>query len=330
MSFVWTVFSLTAITSNVIIYSIIKKINFTFLRRGGGGMKKITFILIIVLSISSGLFASGSNADKCDTQYPIVLAHGMGAQFEIAWGIMHYWNDIPDELRDKGATIYITSVNSMDGTEEKAEAWQRQVLEILAISNASKVNVIGHSHGSVYSRYAIANFTSLKKKVASHTSIAGPHRGSTIASLVLDLIEGNFLEDVFNGFFKTIMGDTNTDSVKNLRDLTPGYMQNVFNPNTPNIDNIYYQSYAYKIRTLVGAGIFVPTWPILKHYEGDNDGLVSVESAKWGNFRGVIKGALWAGVSHLSAVDMISGITPGFDAPAHFVDIVGDLKKRGF
>ena len=292
-------------------------------------MKKLLFMAIYAYILSSALFAAGKTNDSCDTKYPIVLAHGMGAQYEIAWGIMKYWNNIPAELRDNGAEVYITSVNSMDGTADKATAWKKQVLEILAVSRAAKVNVIGHSHGSVYSRYAISNL-GLGDKIASHTSIAGPHRGSTIAALIAGMIKGNVLEDIFNGFFKLIMNDTSSDTVSNLLDLTPAYMTTVFNPKTPNVSGIYYQSYAYKIETILGAGIFIPTWPILRNYEGDNDGLVSVTSAKWGNFRGVIKGSFWAGVNHLAAVDMLMGITPGFDAPAHFVNIVSDLKGRGF
>jgi hypothetical protein len=66
------------------------------------------------------------------------------------------------------------------------------------------------------------------------------------------------------------------------------------------------------------------------NFEGKNDGLVSVASAKWGNYHGKITGASWIGVNHLAAVDMMWGITPGFNAPHHFVDIVFDLKNKGF
>ena len=299
-------------------------------------MKKINYLknlglvsLILLLSVTLSFAGGNKGSDKCKTKYPIVLAHGMGAQFEIAWGITHYWNNIPKELKNEGATVYITSVNSMDGTENKAKAFRKQVLEILAISGASKVNIIGHSHGSVYSRYAITNLDGLTNRVASHTSIAGPHRGSVIAELVLGLIDDNILEDVANGFFGLIMNDTNSDTKQNLEDLTRSFMIDVFNPNTPNINGIYYQSYAYRIKNVIGAGMFLPTWPIQKKYEGENDGLVAVESAKWGKFRGVITGGLF-GVNHLSAVDMLFGMTPGFDAPAHYVGMVGELKGMGY
>jgi triacylglycerol lipase len=297
-------------------------------------MKKILIAMIISLIFPASLFSfgfnsSGGGSDKCNTKYPIVLAHGMGAQYEIAWGITHYWNDIPDELKSNGAKIYITSVDSLAGTAEKASDWRRQVLEILAVTGAEKVNIIGHSHGAIYSRYAISNLDYLSDKIASLTSIAGPHRGSYVAEVVLDIAKGNIIADIVDGLFGFLMGDTDTDIVTNLEDLTRDYMINTFNPNTPNMEGIYYQSYAYKIKTLIGANLFLPTWLIQIGEEGASDGLVSVTSAKWGNFRGVISGGVF-GVNHLAAVDMLFGITPGFDAPAHFVDVVSDLKNMGY
>ena len=294
-------------------------------------MRTLVCAIILSLVFQVAAFAGGKkSANRCATKYPVILAHGMGAQYEIAWGITHYWNRIPDELRDEGAEIYITSVNAMDGTISKGEEWRRQVLEILAVSGAQKVNIIGHSHGSIYSRYAITNLPDLANRIASHTSIAGPHRGSSMAELVLGIISGNIGEDIVNAVFGILMGDNNPDTVQNLEDLTRDFMVNVFNPNTPDLPGLYYQSYAYKIRTMIGSGIFLLTWPIQYLFEGANDGLVAVTSAQWGNFRGVEGGAWWAGVSQLAAVDMLFGITPGFNAPAHFIDIVEDLKNRGF
>ncbi|HPA70637.1 MAG TPA: alpha/beta hydrolase [Spirochaetota bacterium] len=293
-------------------------------------MKRTSLIIaIVMLLLPAAVFAGGSSSNTCNTRYPVVLSHGMGAQYEIAWGITHYWNRIPDALEDEGARVYITSVNSMDGTVSKANQWRRQVLEILATSGASRVNVIGHSHGSIYTRYAMSNL-GMGRYVASHTSIAGPHRGSSIAEVVLGVIEGNIGEDILNGLFSFLMGDTNPDTAQNLRDLSRSYMVNVFNPAVPNVGGVYYQSYAYQIKTAIGAGMFLVTWLIQLGKEGANDGLVAVNSAKWGNFRGVTSGSWWAGVNHLMCVDMLFGITPGFDAVGHFEGIVRDLKNRGF
>ena len=295
-------------------------------------MKKLLCaIFLLFMAIPAALFAGGSNDSlKCDTRYPIVLTHGMGASYEIAWGIEKYWHNIPDALEDEGAEVYITSVDAMGTTAQKAWQWYQQLLQIKATTGAAKLNIIGHSHGSVYSRYAISNFPGCAAMIASHTSIAGPHRGSALSEVVLGLISDNFLANLVDGFMKLIMNNNNADTVANLKDLTRDYMNNVFNPNTPNAKGIYYQSYAYKIKSLLGAGLFAATWPIMSYYEGANDGLVAVTSAKWGTFRGTFQGASWIGVNHLGAVDMMWGITPGFDAPDHYIDMVESLQDMGY
>src|SRR6056297_2553394 len=123
-------------------------------------MKKFTTAAIITVLFSVFIlpaagFAGGSS-DTCDTEYPIVLAHGMGASAEIL-GIVDYWWGIEDALEDEGADVYITSVNGMDSTENKAWDFWGQYMQILSQTGASKANIIGHSHGTLYTRYAIAN-----------------------------------------------------------------------------------------------------------------------------------------------------------------------------
>jgi triacylglycerol esterase/lipase EstA (alpha/beta hydrolase family) len=65
--------------------------------------------------------------------------------------------------------------------------------------------------------------------------------------------------------------------------LTTDYCRNYFNPNTPDDPHVAYYSY--------GASTTLPVWSFLglpnqwiREKEGDNDGLVSVESAKWGQY----------------------------------------------
>ncbi|MBN2079187.1 MAG: alpha/beta hydrolase [Spirochaetes bacterium] len=297
-------------------------------------MKKVLISLTIVTAAFSFAFASGSS-NTCQTKYPVVLAHGMGASAQIL-GIVNYWNRIPDALRDEGARVYITSVNGMDSTANKALAFKQQFLQIKAVSGAAKLNIIGHSHGTIYTRYAISNL-GLSPYVASHTSIAGPHRGSAIADVIMGVIP-NPAEPIVGAaldfVYAFIFGDTNPNSVQNGYDLVRSYMINTFNPNTPNKSGVYYQSWAAKIKTMaINARnwYFIATWPILLLTEGANDGLVSVTSAKWGTFRGTQEGSWYsAGVDHLNIVDQLFGFTPGFDAPDFWVDMVADLKNRGY
>jgi triacylglycerol lipase len=274
-------------------------------------LKKTLLVMAIALLIApSGIFAGGSS-DTCATRYPVVLAHGMAASAEIL-GIVDYWWGIKDSLEDEGADVYVTSVNGMDGTYAKAQSFNTQVLQILAVSNAPKVNIIGHSHGTLYSRYAISNL-GLANKVASHTSIAGPHRGSAIADLLMDLPDSfvNLTAGTLDILYAFIFGDTDPDTYTNGIHLTRDYMA--------------------KAKISCPSVVLEPTWLILLGYEGDNDGLVSVNSAKWGNFRGVEDAAWYSpGCDHINIIGQFLGMTPGFSASDFYTGIVSDLKNRGY
>lgn len=289
-------------------------------------------LLLALFVLIPGTVLAGGSSSTCATKYPVVLAHGMGASAEIL-GIVDYWWGIEDALEDEGARVYITSVNGMDSTAAKAASFKQQFLQILAVTGSSKANIIGHSHGTLYTRYAITNL-GLSPKVASYTSLAGPHRGSYIANMIM-YNTGGFVQDALgaslNFVYAFIMGDDNPNSIQNGYDLCTDYMTNVFNPNTPNVAGIYYQSWAAKAKISCPNVMLEPTWIILLANEGANDGLVSVNSAKWGNFRGVQEAAWYSpGCDHLNMVGQLFGITPGFDAPDFFVSVVSDLKNRGY
>ncbi len=293
-------------------------------------------VVCMVLLFLCPLSARGmGDSESCATKYPVVLAHGMGASAEIL-GIMDYWWGLDGVLEDEGADVYVTSVNGMGSTTEKANDFKAQFLEILAVSGSEKANIIGHSHGTIYTRYAISNLE-LGDKVASHSSIAGPHQGTAIADVVLGLVPDSLewlVGDTLDFVYAFLFGDTDPDSVQNAYDLTRDYMVNTFNPNTLDVEGIYYQSWAAKIKTMaVNARnwYFLGTWPVLLAYEGANDGLVSVESAKWGTFRGV-EDAAWysAGCDHLNIVGMPFGVTPGFDRDGFYIGLVSELKDWGY
>jgi len=291
----------------------------------------VAMVFLMALIAIPAVYASGDHS-ACATRYPVVLAHGMGATDDM-FGFINYWWGIESALEDEGADVYVTAVNCMDGTRDKAQQFRAQVLQILAITGAAKINVIGHSHGTIYTRDAITNL-GLSTRVASHTSLCGPHRGSSAADVIVGVCGdvGGWLVGVTTDvIYSLLMGDSDPDSYDNAIAVTRPFMNNVFNPNTPNKSGIYYQSFATKIKTITADMVLEPTWLLIKFFEGDNDGLVSVNSAKWGNFRGVESGAWWCGgVSHINAIGHFFGVTPGFDASEWMVGIVNDLKNRGY
>jgi triacylglycerol lipase len=65
--------------------------------------------------------------------------------------------------------------------------------------------------------------------------------------------------------------------------------------------------------------------------QGNNDGLVSVESAKFGKFRGVKAGIFFGpGVGHWSQINQPVGLVCFFNARKWIAEIVADLKNLGY
>ncbi|MDP9899090.1 esterase/lipase family protein [Variovorax ginsengisoli] len=128
------------------------------------------------------------------TKYPIVLAHGL-LGWDTAAGI-DYWYGIPGDLQSHGAKVYTTKVSAVNSSEVRGEQLLQQVDTILAITGASKVNLVGHSQGNQSTRYVAAVAPG---KVASVTSVSGTTGGSPVADLIAGAAPaGTFTNAVVN------------------------------------------------------------------------------------------------------------------------------------
>ncbi len=170
-------------------------------------MRFITSVALVAvlsaLSLPSYAFFNLFKSDYTKTQYPIVLAHGMSGFDNI--GPVDYWYQIPSDLRKDGAKVFATQVSAFESSEVRGEQLLAQVEEILAITGAEKVNLIGHSHGNQSIRYVAAV---IPEKVASATSVGGPTKGSAAADLIVEAAElpviggpaETLISSVVNGF----------------------------------------------------------------------------------------------------------------------------------
>ncbi len=128
------------------------------------------------------------------TRYPIVLVHGL-LGFKSLLGVDMFYG-IPEALQRDGAQVFVAQVSGANSSEVRGEQLLAQVKDILAITGASKVNLIGHSHGGPTVRYVASVAPQL---VASVTSVGGVNRGSRVADLVRGgLPPGSVQESVAN------------------------------------------------------------------------------------------------------------------------------------
>jgi len=137
--------------------------------------------LALAAGISDRAEAQGSGYTQ--TQYPIVLAHGL-LGFKKLLGVLEYFYRIPESLQSSGARVYVTQVTAVASSEVRGEQLLSQVETILAVTGAKKVNLIGHSQGGLDARYVAAVRPDL---VASITTVATPHKGAQLADYLLSL-----------------------------------------------------------------------------------------------------------------------------------------------
>ena len=195
-----------------------------------------------------------------------------------------------------------------------------------------KVNIIAHSKGGLDARYMISCLD-MAEHVASLTTIATPHRGigaiDTLkqkAPAVLAQLYGLF------ALMVRIDGGDKPDSLAVFDQLSEDYLH-VFNELVPDAAGVYYQSWACDMadrKTDPPLGLF---YDMVHRLQGDNDGFVPVESAKWGTFRGVYRGEDGAGISHPMACDgrvrQMEKQGRG-DLSSWYVQIVSELREMGY
>ncbi|HMY28877.1 MAG TPA: alpha/beta fold hydrolase, partial [Agitococcus sp.] len=147
-------------------------------------MKKL---LATATLLASSMVASQAQAcwwwEDCTytkTKYPIVLAPGV-LGFEKLVGFIDYWYEIPSSIAYSGGKVYTTSASALNSSEARGEQLLAQVQNILAISGAQKVNLLGHSHGGFSVRYVA---TAIPSKVASLTMVHSPVKGSPVADML--------------------------------------------------------------------------------------------------------------------------------------------------
>ena len=223
--------------------------------------------------------------------YPVVLMHGFGMLAALRRnGHMH---DHAIHLRERGVLAYAPNVPPYNPVPVRASIWCDRIEHILKETGAEKVNLIAHSMGGLDARYMITRL-GLHEHVASLTTISSPHHGSSIASFLLEqpgkLKE--WLTEIANWMGTRVMNDVNADFLNTVEELTPYYVCNEFNRSTPNHPDVKYWSYSAK----AGKGttnrispFLRPLNYILHGREGINDGFVSIESAKWGSYCGIIE-----------------------------------------
>ena len=292
---------------------------------------------------------------KLGAPYPVVLMHGMSGfgQLELGPVGITYFDGVVEDLTKRGESVYVTIVPPYDTSEARAQALSKQIDEILKKTGKAKVNLVGHSQGGLDARVITsAQGLGYGDRVASVTTVATPHHGSKVADVVLGLIE-NVPADVIDTVTGQLLSliqktafelQTDPHLRAQVLELSEKYMSTVFNPKYLDAPGVTYLSYAGRTNLRTGIGVcddgvqanrpldldvtqaaLAPLAIFLE--EGQlkvNDGLVTVQSAKWGTFQQCVP------ADHLKEVGQLGASASSFDHLQLFRDIVARVRTAGF
>ncbi|TFK48770.1 alpha/beta-hydrolase [Heliocybe sulcata] len=278
---------------------------------------------------------------------------------------MHYWSNVLQILKNKvGAEVIVTSVPSTGSISSRAEELDKALKER---APGKGINFLAHSMGGLDCRHLISNIKPKEYTPVSLTTVGTPHRGSPFMDWCTQRIGiGRLAREEKDRLkakeSKTVESKSSspTDSDQKpphpssfplsissfpssfttfllsivdspaYANLTSTYLNDVFNPATPDSPHVKYLSVAARIQSVA---IWHPFWlpkmvldgieqreraklrkegeemltqkgwtredyiraegrpPVWEREdEWGNDGLVTVQSARWGEFLGIMEG----------------------------------------
>lgn len=257
---------------------------------------------------------------------PIVLMHGFGVGASFRRGGHLHQEAL--HLRSRGVRAIAPNVSPYSTVCARTAQWDDRLRRVLEEVQTQRLVLVAHSMGGLDARYLISEM-GWHEQVDALVTIATPHRGSAVASLVLDQPElvRNWLTDAADWLGTHILEDGSADLRQALTEFTPEYIKNTFNSEVPDHPDVAYWSYGCQ----AGEGTDAPIAPIFRYSnqylferEGANDGIVSVQSAHWGEYQGTVD------ADHSRQVGLSPGLASHFDSNAFYASIAKKLADDGY
>jgi triacylglycerol lipase len=223
---------------------------------------------------------------------PIVLIQGgLSLQGDIL--PINYFFGVASRLEEDGHLVYAVEVDPLLGLAARGAQIGPQINAILADTGASRVHLVGHGQGGLDARYLVSSLD-FGDRVATVTTIGTPHHGTRLADIALGLVPGPIVNVL--GFLTEVLGAGDSQAVTNLAEMTEQYAETVFNPENLDDSRVSYYSIGGETNVLtldlfnedICSPLLLAGHVLLSTADGPNDGLVSVESATYGEYLGTL------------------------------------------
>jgi triacylglycerol lipase len=246
---------------------------------------------------------------------PVVFCHGMLAFSLLRMQIpedSNCFSALREFLQARGFRTLYPQVAPTSGVVLRAGQLREQILRW----TDEPVNLIAHSMGGLDARYMITHL-GMAKHVRSLTTVSTPHRGNHLVDWFLT----NYRQRV--PLFLAL--EAAGVDVKGFSDCRPSACK-AFNEQTPNMPGVAYFSYGGEVPVSRVTPPLRRAWHILSAAEGPNDGMVSLASARWGEYLGTVH------ADHFAQTPDMKFVHPheDFDPLGFYLRILETLARRGF
>jgi triacylglycerol lipase len=201
---------------------------------------------------------------------PIVLVHGLLGFDRVRVGpftLHRYFPGIEDALIGAGHRVGVPNLAKTRGVVHRAEQLRKYILDEFP---NDRVHVIAHSMGGLDARHMVSRLD-MHERVISLTTVGTPHHGTAFADWTLRRF-GRTSKPVlkFLGVPTGAWDDLTTENCAR------------FNEETPNVPGVRYYSVAGACPRELLSPLWWPAAEVVAGQEGRNDGVVSVQSATYG------------------------------------------------
>jgi triacylglycerol lipase len=247
---------------------------------------------------------------------PIVLVHGLLGQGEVrvkGVTVSEYFPGIAQQIRAAGNRVLVPNLSPTAGVADRAA----QLKEFIATASPGEpVHLVAHSLGGLDSRYMVSRL-GMREGVLTLTTLGTPHRGTTFADWGVKRLAW-----VVRPMLEMLRIPTQA-----FLDLTTTNCR-TFNQEVPDVPGVRYFSVAGRHDGNWLTPEWYPSYNLVRQNEGDNDGVVSMASAQWGESMEV-----WDG-DHFSLVNWLNPFARnrgwGRDPTERYGPLLRRLADEGF
>ncbi len=212
------------------------------------------------------------NADRQESKRAVVFLHGILGPDAVRswWPGFRYFRGLDTRLKVPGVSFHYPLVPSAASIASRAGVLQVFIDQL----RAEDIHLIAHSMGGLDARDLISN-RDPACRIRSLTTVGTPHQGAELVHWVENtrgLVQSFARHFLYPG----------------ILELTPHACAQ-FNRDTPDRADVCYRSWAGCRPVTELPLLYRSQSRVLQGQAGDNDSQVSVASASWGAFRGVIR-----------------------------------------